>query len=141
VIGIWLSEKWKWRKDEKARQNESFEGCSEKKRCQKVPKKVQGRKKVSYVILIRNNVTRACTLKRSRLREARFGGRRKVSTKACPRLNTPVQVFRHICMIRVHNPLNFNTLFTLVSPKAPLFPGLASPAPLCGARQGRSGVG
>ena len=49
----------RWRKDEKARQNESFEGRSEKERCQKVPKEVQRRKKVSYVILIRNNVTRA----------------------------------------------------------------------------------
>jgi hypothetical protein len=60
-------------------------------------------------------------------------------------------------MIRVHNPLNFNNLsstflqgliphrkvldlFTLVFPKTPLFPGLASPLPRF-AEQGRGEAG
>jgi hypothetical protein len=49
VSGSGKLKEWKWRRDEKARQNESFEGRSEKERCQKVPKEVQRRKKVSYV--------------------------------------------------------------------------------------------
>jgi len=59
-FGYWLFKKWKWRKDEKARENESFEGRSEKERCQKVPKKIQGRKEVSHIISTLFNVIHAC---------------------------------------------------------------------------------